>query len=103
MSGVKISSKNMQRVKISMKRLCMAKFGEDCFSEKKQKFTRDNLIEIYVKNIIFWKLHLPEITPKMSEFTNAKHAVCSNAIEQLWKTCEAYNITEDVKALIHSQ
>jgi len=97
MTSVQISSKNMQRAKVSMRRLYVAEFGENSLSTQEKTFTRDELILIYAKNLKFWNTHLPDIQPGMTEFTNAKHAICSNGIEQLWKKCDIYNIRKEVE------
>lgn len=100
MTSVKISSKNMQRARISMKRLYISEFGDDSLSNLEKEFTRDQMILIYAKNLKFWNKHLPEIQPNMTEFTSAKHALCSNAIEQLRKKCDKYNIRKEVEASV---
>ena len=102
MTSVKISSESMRKAKKSMQRLYVAEFGENSISEEKKVYTRDELILVYAKNLKFWNKHLPDVKPNMSEFTNAKHAICSNGIEQLWKKCDEYNIKSDVEARVTS-
>ena len=101
MTSVQISAKNMQRAKTSMRRLYIAEFGENSLSAQEKEFTRDELILIYAKNLKFWNNNLPDIKPGMTEFTNAKHAICSNGIEQLWKKCDAYNIRKEVDVSVN--
>ncbi len=91
----------MQRAKTSMKRLYIAEFGEHSLSTHEKQFNRDELILIYAKNLKFWNHYLPDIKPGMTEFTNAKHAICSNGIDQLWKKCDAYNIRKEVETCVH--
>ena len=102
MTSVKISSENMRKAKKSMQRLYIAEFGENSISDKKKTYSRDELILVYAKNLRFWNNHLPDVRPNMSEFTNAKHAICSNGIEQLWKKCEEYDIKSEVESTVTS-
>ena len=103
MTSVTISAQNMKRAKTSMKRLYVAEFGENSLSDTEKQYTRDELILTYTNNLKFWNKHLPELKPGMTEFTNAKHAICSNGIEQLWKKCDEYNIRKQVEILVNIQ
>lgn len=102
MSKVQISRKNMQLAQKSMKRLYLGKFGEDSLSDTKRPYTRDELIMRYAKNLYFWDGHLPTFEADMNEFTSAKHAICSNAISQLWKKVDEYEIRSEVTAVLES-
>ena len=85
-----------------MKRLYIGKFGEDSLSDTKRTFTRDDLILRYARNLYFWDNHLPKLEPGMNEFTSAKHAICSNAIGQLWKAVDEYEVRNEVTAVLES-
>jgi hypothetical protein len=100
MTSVTISQKNMQRAQISMKRLYIAEFGENSISNVERLYSREELILLYAKNLKFWNKQLPDIKPGMTQFTTAKHAICSNAIEQLFKKCEEYDIKKQVETCV---
>tara|TARA_A100001015_G_C15026672_1_gene730875 strand:+ start:1179 stop:1490 length:312 start_codon:yes stop_codon:yes gene_type:complete len=100
MTSVTISAQNMKRAKTSMKRLYIAKFGENCLLDAEKKYSRDELILTYANNLKFWKEHLPELKPGMTEFTNAKHAICTNGMERLWQKCDDYKIRKQVELCI---
>jgi len=102
MTSIQISKQKMDQARKSTKRLYQAEFGENSLSKKERTFSRDELILTYAKNLNFWNKHLPEVKPAMTEFTNAKHAICSNAIEQLWKKCDTYNIKKEVEITVEN-
>lgn len=101
MSEVTISQKNMKLAKKSLQRLYVIEFGEESLSSKEKTFTRNELISRYVSNLKFWNNQLPETKPGMNEFTFAKHAICSNAIQQLWNKVDEYFIRKEVENLIN--
>lgn len=102
MSKVEISHKKMQLARKSLKRMYTAQFGENSLSDAEKYFTRDDLILRYAKNLKFWDDHLPETQPGMSEFVLAKHAISSNAIEQLWKKVDEYDIRKETTQAVES-
>ena len=62
-------------------------------------FSKDETIERYAKTLQFWKDHTPFASQDMSEFTIAKHAVCTNAISQLWKRIDELDIRKEITSL----
>ena len=96
MSKVHISNHNRKLAAKSLKKLYMIEFGEDCFKDEEKSFSRNEFVSTYHKNIRFWEKHTPEIVPGINEFSLAKHAICSNAIEQLKKKLREFGIEEDV-------
>ena len=90
----------MSLAKKSLKNLYKVYFGENSLNDTEKEYTRDELILKYGKNLMFWNIHLPDVKPNMTEFTNAKHFISSNAIEQLWKKCDEYNIRNEVELYI---
>lgn len=96
MSKVEISSKNMTLAQKSLKNLYLIKFGDDSLSANTQYFSKDELILRYAKNLRFWSDNLPEIKPGFNQFTAAKHAICTNAINQLWIKIDEYGIRKEV-------
>ena len=95
MSKVEISQQNMKLARKSLQRLYIIAFGEESLSDTQKAFTRDELILRYAKNLKFWNDQLPHVVPGMNQFTVAKHAIGSNAIEQLWKKIDEYAIREE--------
>ena len=83
MAKVEISKKNMQLAQKSMRRQYLAEFGQDSLSENTRSFTREELILRYAKKLWFWNKNIPNVVPGMNMFTVAKHAISTNAIEQL--------------------
>ena len=72
--------------------------------ENKKKFNRDEYILTYAKNINFWKSRIPEIDPDkgidMKEVT--KHAICTNAVQNLNNKIKEMNIEKEVENAISS-
>lgn len=102
MSKVQISQIDLRRAQKSLKKLYMMQFGEDSLSDTPQTFSREQLILRYGKNLRFWSDHLPLVTPNMDQFCIAKHAICTNAIEQLWKKVDEYHLREDVEIVANN-
>jgi hypothetical protein len=100
MSAVHISSQNRSRAQKSLTRLYKARFGQDSLSTNQKMYTRSELVQRYADNLLFWKGQTPEILPGVNEFTIAKHAICSNAMEQLKQQAKKYKIEEDVLRLV---
>ena len=96
MSQVHISQKNMSLAKKSLTHMYINKFGKDSLSDVQHEFTREDLILKYACNLRFWSDNMPDVAPGMNEFSIAKHAICTNAIENLWKKVEEYNIKKEV-------
>lgn len=103
MSKVEISQKNLRLAQKSLKNLYLIEFGEESISDNTQSYTKDELILKYGKNLRFWSDNLPLVTSNMNEFTIAKHAICTNAIEQLWKKVDEYNIRQEVDVVANRQ
>lgn len=100
MSKVTISKENMRLAQKSLTNLYKLQFGKDSFSTSECMFSKDELILIYAKNLNFWNSNLPETTPYMSGFVIAKHAICSNAIENLNKKVDFYGIHCEVEIVL---
>ena len=101
MSKVEISQKNMKLAQKSLKNIYIQHFGEDSIADTEQIFSKDELVLKYAKNIRFWNDHLPDTTPGMSGFSIAKHAICTNAIQQLSEKVKQYDIENEVEIVLN--
>lgn len=102
MSRVEISQKSLAEAQASLKNLYVLKFGEDSLSVQNATYTREELILKYGKNLRFWSDQLPEVTTTISQFCMAKHAICTNALEQLWKKVDEYDIRSEVDVVANA-
>jgi|MDSZ01.3.fsa_nt_gb hypothetical protein len=96
--AVHISNRDRQRALKSLKRLYLAQFGQDGLSDTVRQFSRAELVDVYQRNMRFWVDHTPEVKPGLSQFTLAKHAICTNAIENLWSKIDAHGIRDLIDA-----
>ena len=101
MSRVEISQKSIELAQKSLKHMYLNKFGEDSLSDSQQSFGKDELILRYSSNLRFWSDNLPDVRPDMNQFTLAKHAICSNAIERLWEKADEYNIRYEIEIVVN--
>jgi len=66
------------------------------------QYTRDQLVEKYSNDIIFWHKRTPVIdldqVPDMNVI--CAHAICTNAIRQMYNLTDGRNITNDVKFVV---
>lgn len=100
MSNVHIPSKYRILATKSLKRKYKQTFGTDSLDNSVKQYSRDEIIVRYIKNLQFWTNELPEITPGVTKFTVAVHAICSNAISELWKKVEEYDISTEVEKVV---
>ena len=80
-------------------------FGFDSvmnISENVKKFTRTEYASTYAKNILFWKTRIPNIDPDngIDMKLVAKHAVCTNAVQNLMRQVEKMNLKTEVEELL---
>lgn len=101
MSKVEISQKNMKLAQKSLKNLYIQYFGEDSVEDIERIFSKDELVLKYAKNIKFWRDHLPNTTPDMTGFSIAKHAICTNAIQNLFEKVKEYDIDDEVENVLN--
>lgn len=99
---IHIMNRDRQLATKSLKRLYVVHFGTEGLSDSKKSFSRNELIETYSKNILFWTNNTPEVVPGMNGFTLAKHAICTNAVDNLWKAVQSYDITKEVDSIVAS-
>lgn len=99
MTSVNISRENMRLAQKSMSRLYLAEFGEESQSDKVQSYNKKEFAQKYADNILFWKKHTPNVQPNMSEFSCAKHAICTNALQELWKVVDTHSLRDECEKL----
>lgn len=66
-------------------------------------FTREEIIAKYAKDIAFWHKRIPVINPdKGRPNTNVicMHAICTNAVSNMWDLCQKKGIESEVKVLV---
>ncbi len=87
-SGLKIEAEIYQKMLNRLRDKYKEKFGENAFSDDVVALSREDYIEIYSKNLNFWKDNLPNLD-NMSRVPPsailATHAICTNAISALQK------------------
>jgi hypothetical protein len=95
-SRVHISKRDRQLATKSLRRLYLARFGQEGISDAVQGFTRPELVDVYRRNLQFWTDNTPELRPGVNSFTIAKHAICTNAVENLWKKIDEHGIRDAI-------
>lgn len=93
-SPVHIEQKYRKMALKSLTNLYIIRFGEQSLSEDTKVFSKEELIGKYKSNIQFWEGSTPEVKQNMSQFELAKHAICSNAVQQLKEKLKSYGIEE---------
>ena len=99
--GVTIPSQMHQEMIDTFRLEYKTEFGDmDHFVQ----YTRLDLIEKYTRDIIFWKKRVPIIQLDQCPAIEiiCAHAICTNAIEQMYKLTDARNITADVKSRVNN-
>ena len=100
MSQIAIDKKSRMRAMKSLTNKYKLKFGECHLNEdlsKNVRYTHREWILKYAENIEFWKSEVPDLVPNMRNFSIAKHAICTNAMSQLWQKCEEMGVRNEVQ------
>jgi hypothetical protein len=100
MSQVSIDKQSRVRAMKSLTNKYKQQFGEDVLKStiQTQNYSEREWIMKYAENIKFWKDEVPDLVPNMTQFSMAKHAICTNAISQLWIKCEEMHVKDQVQS-----
>ena len=107
MSAITIDKDLHKEILKQLRNEYVHEFGIDSVmnvEENQKKFTREEYILTYAKNIIFWKTRIPEIDPDkgidMKEIT--MHAICTNSVQNLNNKIKQMKIEKEVENKINS-
>lgn len=65
------------------------------YSKSVKKYTREEYIALYARDIHFWTSRIPDVDLDNMEMNLlAKHAICSNAKIQLWNQVSSAGISK---------
>lgn len=67
-------------------------------TDEVREIERDEAIEIYARNVKFWRARLPKLSKGMGEAALARHAICTNADINLMKRIKELGIHDEVLA-----
>jgi uncharacterized protein YqeY len=101
--GMRIPRDVYIQVQHDLKQKYVEKFGDESVTGAMQQYSRQELVDKYTQNLMFWKQYLPELNPNMSIQSLAQHALCSNAIKQLNSRCYDLEILESVTDAISAK
>ncbi len=67
--------------------------------DKECAYTRDELIDKYAKDILFWKKRVPTIETSKRPSTRqiCAHAIATNAVTNMWSLCREKKIEVEVQ------
>jgi hypothetical protein len=79
--SVTIPGELLKRVQEGYRELYLQEFGPDALSPHLVPLCKDQVADVYARNVRFWRRHTPATIGTLEDA--ARHAVCSNAEEQL--------------------
>lgn len=102
MSAITIDKETHVRNLKNLRNEYVRDFGYDAVMNTQtnaKKYSRQEYIETYAKNIHFWESRIPdiEIDRGMNMDLIAKHAICTNAVQNLTKELKEKGILNEVK------
>lgn len=75
-------------------------FGEGALSNARRSFSHAATVQRYALVIDFWTRQTPAVKPGLSIDDVARHAICTNAIQQAQRTVEEYGIAAEVDRVL---
>lgn len=96
--GVRIPQTDFKNEQFSLKCEYETMFGKKCTdANTNQKFeTKQEMIDTYARNILFWSIRLPPIEANMTSRALARHAICKNSIDNLKSRCCERDMGDEV-------
>ena len=92
-----------EKCMISLKNEYVRTFGMESFQNTEKSYSREEYIQIYAKNIKFWKNKIPDIDvtnpTTITQTQLAKHAICTNAVKNLEAQIKKMNIHKEIECL----
>lgn len=92
--SVTIPGAMLKGVQEEYKSLYLDEFGPGALSEELVPMTEEQTVAVYAQNVAFWRKHLPSMVTDLDGA--ARHAVCSNAVEQLLERARHLKIEQQV-------
>lgn len=96
---MRIKKELREEVQAQLQSEYVEQFGPSALSNEARPLTRSDAIDIYAKNLRFWKQRTPELTELKGERELARHAICTNAENNLLKRVRQLGIEDEVKDL----
>jgi len=98
MSQVTIPKEMHEKMIEKLRQQYKREFGD---SDAVVTFSRDEMIEKYAKDIVFWKVRTPSIKPgSVTLPIICAHAICTNAEKQMQSLAEQKKIWTEVETLV---
>lgn len=99
--GVTIPKEVFEKMQSILTENYKTKFGDNSTNNSNSKcLSRDEFVQRYAENMLFWKDLTPELKPDMSIEDLARHAITSNAVSRLNAYCTEKGVVEEVSDCI---
>ncbi len=99
--AVKIDKDIHEKCMIDLKNEYVRTFGIESFNNTNKKYNKQEYIVLYAENKKFWEQHLPNIDinnpSSITQVEIAKHAICTNSIQNLSKKIKEMNIEKEIE------
>ena len=108
MTEIQISQEMHQDILKELRNEYVREFGFDHALNTRQNaksYSKAEYTSTYARNISFWASRIPTIDPDdgIDMRLVAKHAICTNAVQNLRSKVRAMNIEPEVDALLETQ